>query len=69
MKFESEIFKKTHADFKKLKNYGFVLEDGKYKYSKKFMEDNFKAEISVDKKGSLSGKIIDLIRCCALPAY
>lgn len=61
MKFESEIFKKTHADFKKLKNYGFVLEDGKYKYSKKFMEDNFKAEISVDKKGSLSGKIIDLM--------
>ena len=60
MKLENEVFKKTHVDFNKLKEYGFVLENNKYKYSKNFMQDNFRADIMVDKDGILTGKVIDL---------
>ncbi|MCI9434537.1 MAG: hypothetical protein HFI86_04635 [Bacilli bacterium] len=59
MKIEDEIFKRYYADFKKLEKYGFVKIDNIYKYSKIFME-SFRADIFVDEKGRVSGKIFDL---------
>ena len=53
-----EVFKKTKPNYKKLKSYGFVLENGKYIYTRNFMEDSFKAVIIVDDE--VSGKIYDL---------
>lgn len=59
MSIESEIFKRYNVDFNKLESYGFIKNDNKYEYSKKFM-DTFKANIVINKKGNVFGKIIDL---------
>jgi len=40
-------------------NYGFQKKNGMYYYSKIFM-DGFRAEITVDSKGELIGKVYDL---------
>ncbi len=59
MKIENEIFKRSYVNFDKLINYGFIKVDNFYKYSKIFME-SFRADIIIDEKGNVSGKIIDL---------
>ena len=59
MKVEEEIFKRTKVDFDKLESYGFRKIRNVYKYSKNFLDD-FKAEIEVDEKGNVSGKVFDL---------
>lgn len=56
---ETEIFKGTMVDFKKLEKYGFVRDKNIYIYSKIFM-DSFKAHIHIDQKGIVSGTIFDL---------
>jgi len=56
---EEELFERTKVDFDKLVLYGFVKKDGVYQYSKVF-HDNFKAELTVDAKGVLTGKVYDL---------
>ena len=60
MNIETEIFKKAHVNFDKLEKYGFIKKSGEYKYSKIFMEGAFRADIIVDSKGVLTGKVIDL---------
>lgn len=60
MNIENEIFKRTCVNFDKLINYGFVKENDNYKYSKIFMNDNFRADIVIDKDGILSGRVYDL---------
>ena len=60
MYIENEIFKRSNIDFCKLKKYGFIKENNKYKYSKKFMNDSFKADIYIDKNGTVTGKVYDL---------
>ena len=60
MDIESEIFKRTTVDFKKLNNYGFKEKDNKYIYEKKLLNNEFKAIITIDLKGKVIGKIIDL---------
>lgn len=59
MNFENELFKRTHVDFKKLKEYGFKKENNGYVYTKTFM-NNFQAKIIIDEKEVISGKIYDL---------
>lgn len=54
-----EIFKMAVADFDKLKDYGFWEEDGKYKYSLPFLENQFTLFISVDENSFVSTKLID----------
>ncbi len=60
MNFEDEIFKKYTVDYKKLLKYGFVKENCDYKYSKEFMNNNFRADICITCKGKINGKIIDI---------
>ena len=59
MSIESEIFKRALTDFERLKKYGFIKENDVYKYSKEFM-NSFRADIIVDEKGAVTGKIYDL---------
>ncbi len=60
MKIENEIFKRMHVNFDKLIDYGFMRESDNYKYSKIFMNGNFKADIMITKNGILSGRVYDL---------
>lgn len=59
MNIEEEIFKRAHVDFNKLEEYGFKKEKDDYIFSKNFMNDDFKAVITVNKDGIVSGKIYD----------
>ncbi len=60
MNIENEIFKRCHIDKNKLETYGFKKVDKKYIYEKNFLNDKFKALITIDEKGNLTGKVIDL---------
>lgn len=60
MNIEDEIFKKLKRNENKLITYGFIKENEKYKYSKKFMKENFRADIYIDKEGNIEGKVIEL---------
>ena len=60
MDIEREIFSKTIVDFNKLIDYGFRQENDIYKYSKKILNDNFQADIIIDKTGQVFGKVYDL---------
>ena len=57
---ENEIFKKTVVNFDNLEKYGFKKENNTYIYEKLFLNNEFKAIISIDDKGFVSGKVIDL---------
>ena len=57
---EEDNFKKSHVDFKKLESYGFLKEEKEYKYTRNFFNDKFRAIITIDDKGSIKGKVIDL---------
>ena len=60
MSIEEEVFKKEKLNTNKLKEYGFIKENDTYKYSKKFMNDSFRADIFIDAKGIVKGKVYDL---------
>ena len=60
MSIENEVFKRTNVDFKKLEKYGFKKEKDNYIYEKKFLNNDFKAIVTIDDNGIVSGKIIDL---------
>ena len=59
MNIEEDIFKKTIIDFNKLELYGFKKNNNKYIYSKTFY-NSFRADITIDKKNKVSGKVYDL---------
>ena len=59
MNIEKEIFKKYKIDYNKLVSYGFIQENNIYHYSKEFMK-NFRANITIDLNGNVSGKVYDL---------
>ena len=61
MNIENDIFKRTVINTSKLINYGFKKEDNIYTYEKIFMNNHFKAIITVDENKILTGKIIDLL--------
>ena len=60
MSIEDEILKKEKLNKDKLIGYGFIRKDGIYKYSKTFMNDNFRADIYIDDNENINGKIYDL---------
>ena len=60
MDIENQIFKRFKVDFNKLNEYGFVYLNTSYIYEKSFLNNKFKAIITINNKGILKGKIIDL---------
>ena len=68
---EDKLFDKKKANFAKLVEYGFKKKKDTYEYSILFLNNNYKAYITVHKSGTLTGKVYDmemddeytLIRC------
>ena len=68
---EDKLFDKKKANFAKLVEYGFKKKKDTYEYSVLFLNNNYKAYITVHKSGTLTGKVYDmemddeytLIRC------
>ena len=60
MNIENNIFKKCKIDYNKLNNYGFKKIDKMYIFEKDFFNNNFKAIVTVDEIGNISGKVIDI---------
>ena len=60
MNIESEVFKRYIPNNNKLIKYGFKKSNGEYKFSKIFMNNTFRAEIVVDSKGQVTGKVIEI---------
>ena len=60
MTIEEEVFRKTKVNFDKLIKYGFKLENDLYTYSKNIMDNTFRVDINIDKKGEVKGYIFDL---------
>ena len=60
MDIEKEIFKNSTVDFSKLESYGFQKKKDCYILSKIFLGGAFEAQIGVDTKGEVSGKVFDL---------
>lgn len=59
MNMENEIFKRTKLKMDTLIPYGFIKNKDVYEFSKIFM-DNFRAEIVIDERGTVQGKVYDL---------
>ena len=60
MSIESEVFKKYIPNNKKLIKYGFKKCNNEYKFSKTFMNNTFRADIVIDAKGQVIGKVIEI---------
>ena len=60
MNIEENIFKRMKLNEKKLIAYGFQKENKTYHYSKKFVNDTFRADIYIDLTGNVQGKVYDL---------
>ena len=60
MNIENEVFKRTNVNFKELEKYGFKKNKDNYVFEKQFLNNDFKAIITIDNSGIISGKVIDL---------
>ena len=60
MSIESEVFKKYIPNNKKLIKYGFKECEKEYKLSETFMNNTFRADIVIDAKGQVIGKVIEI---------
>ena len=60
MNIENEFFKRTNVNFKELEKYGFKKNKDNYVFEKQFLNNDFKAIITIDNSGIISGKVIDL---------
>lgn len=60
MNIENEIFKKSSVNIKRLINYGFRKEKDIYIIEKSFLDNSFKAIITISNNGIVEGKVIDL---------
>ena len=60
MNIENDIFKRTNFNFKLLEKYGFKKDNNIYILEKNFLNNDFKAIITIDEEGSIKGKVIDL---------
>ncbi|MBQ9424960.1 MAG: MmcQ/YjbR family DNA-binding protein [Erysipelotrichaceae bacterium] len=59
MEIEKEVFRRHHPSVNKLKAYGFVLSEDRYLYTEDFLDDAFRAEISVSSDGEVKGRVIE----------
>ena len=60
MTIENNIFKRYLPDFNKLKEYGFIKNKDIFRLEKLFKDNLFKAVISIDSKGIISGTVYDV---------
>ena len=60
MKIEDEVFARCQIDTKKLLDYGFKLENGKYSYKLNILDNSFRVELTWTRTRQMQGKIIDL---------
>lgn len=60
MSLESEYFKRMAPDFRAFPGYGFTHDSTGWHYSETFLEDEFRADITVSDEGEVSGAVIDL---------
>ena len=61
MTIEEEIFQRTHRNVSRLEKYGFKRQGNVYQYSQNFMNDSFRADLTVDSRGVVSGRVYDLL--------
>ena len=59
MRIEDEVFARCFADKQKLKKYGFIDTERGFYYSFDLLNGEFEAEITVEKSGKVTGKVID----------
>ncbi|MBQ6496026.1 MAG: MmcQ/YjbR family DNA-binding protein [Firmicutes bacterium] len=60
MSIESEFFKRSRPDFRKLERSGFLKEKGNYFYSAAFFDRQFRAELTISETGIVTGRVIDV---------
>ena len=60
MSIESEVFKKYVPNYNKLVKYGFKKSNNEYRFSKKFMNNTFRADIVINDNGEILGKVIEI---------
>lgn len=60
MSLESEFFKRMAPDFRSFPNYGFTHDGAGWHYSQTFLNDEFRADITVTDSGEVTGTVIDL---------
>jgi hypothetical protein len=56
---EYEVFKRASVNFDKLEKYGFKKKDNNYILEKQFINNSFKATITINNNGIVNGKIIN----------
>ena len=61
MSIEKEVLVKCVPNCTKLLKYGFVKGNDMYKFSKKFMDNTFSADIVVFTNGEVHGKVIEIV--------
>ena len=59
MKIEEEIFKRYCVCLDKLESFGFQKENDVYVYNKNFLDNQFKAVITISNDGKITGKVIE----------
>ena len=57
---ENEVFDKYKPLFNNLNDYGFKFDGEVYRIAKTFLNDEFKAIISISKQGKVTGEVIEL---------
>ena len=59
MNIENEVFKRFSVNYNKLEDYGFKKEKNNYVFEKNFLNNDFKAIITISSKGIVTGKVIE----------
>ena len=59
MNIEENIFQRSLVDFNKLVKYGFKESGKQWIYTKNFMDGTFKAVVTIDKQGIISGNVYE----------
>lgn len=59
MSLESDVFTRKSPKFETLAPFGFEFDGEKYTYGEEIMGGEFRADISIDKSGTVTGKVTD----------
>lgn len=58
---EEKVFSQMRFDPAKMSSYGFVRQGNGYSFSNLFMDGDFRAEVTVSKDGTVTGRVIDVM--------